>query len=80
MIEPCAEQAGSFEVEKSGDFVGDEGEESVDEEEDDEHPFEEGVDQEIGESSVFFLDRDPQFSSGKHGFGRKKEESLRNFD
>lgn len=47
VVEAGAEQAGDSEVEDSGDFVGEEGEEPVEEEEDYHEPFEEDVDEEI---------------------------------
>ena len=47
MIYPGTEQAGRLEAEKAGEFVGDEGDESVDEEQDDHHPFKEGIAQEL---------------------------------
>lgn len=49
MIYPRAEQAGGAEAEEAGELVGDEGEEAVEEEQDDHHPFEEGVAQDLWE-------------------------------
>lgn len=47
MIYPCTEQTGALEPEETGEFVGDESYESVDEEQDYHHPFKEGITQEM---------------------------------
>lgn len=47
MIYPCTEQAGGFEGEVAGEFVGDESYESIDEKQDYHHPFKEGISQEM---------------------------------
>lgn len=47
MIYPCTEQAGGFEGEVAGEFIGDESYESIDEKQDYHHPFKEGIPQEM---------------------------------
>lgn len=47
MIYPRAEQARRPEAEEAGELVGDKGEEAIHEEQDDHHPFEEGITQDL---------------------------------
>lgn len=66
MIKLCAEQTWSSDFKQPGYFIGNKSEKSVEEEQDYQHPFKKGVDQNIRESSKLFLDQDPQCSQGKH--------------
>ncbi|PON86111.1 hypothetical protein TorRG33x02_181610, partial [Trema orientale] len=55
VVDPGAEQAGDSKVEELGEFVGEEGQESIDEEQKYQKPFENGVDHEVRELPQLLL-------------------------
>ena len=57
VVDPRAQQTGDFQLEELGEFVGEEGEESIDEEQNYEYPFEDCVDYEVWESPHLLFDK-----------------------